>query len=121
MAEPLADHPGLEVVVDAVALPTKTVLQTHAIGVPGELFAKQGLVVRAGADVELSVESTAGARLEWGEIATTGATTRHTPCPGEGWLAYAGGYYVPAAMCLPVRVRSAGREQTVRIAVGAAC
>ena len=113
----------LEVVLGVVALPTRNVLQANDGGQAGEFFAKHGLVVKADAEVELAVgEGVTGARLEWGGVATTGPTTRHVACAGKtGWLAYAGGYYVATPMCLPVVARSAGKEQTVRIAVGIAC
>ena len=73
--------------------------------------------------VELAIgDGVVGARLEWNGVATTGAVTHHVPCPGQtGWLAYAGGFYVATPTCLPIVVRAASREQTVRIAVGVAC
>jgi hypothetical protein len=120
----LPDPPStLEVVVGVVALPTLKVLQVNDSGQPGELFAKHGLVVKADAEVELAIgEGVTGARLEWGGVATTGPTTHHVPCTGQaGWFVYAGGFYVAAPTCLPMVVRSGGREQTVRIPVGVAC
>jgi hypothetical protein len=120
----LPEPPGtLEIVLGAVALPTRMVLQANDTGRAGESFAKHGLVVKGDAEVELAVgEGVTGARLEWNGVATTGPTTRHQPCRGQtDWFVYAGGYYVAAPTCLPVIVRAGGREQSVRIAVGVAC
>ncbi|WP_203911431.1 hypothetical protein [Rhizocola hellebori] len=113
----------LEVVLGVVALPTQKVLQANDVGQPGELFAKQGLVVKADAEVELAVgDGVVGARLEWNGVATTGPVTHHVPCVGQtGWRAYAGGFYVAEPSCLPIMVRAGSGEQTVRIAVGVAC
>jgi len=120
----LSQPPGtLEIVLGVVALPTQRMLQVHETGQPGELFAKNGLVVKADAEVELAVgEGVTGARLDWNGVATTGPATRHLPCSGQtDWFIYAGGYYVAAPACLPIVVRYGSREQTVRIAVGIAC
>jgi hypothetical protein len=38
-----------------------------------------------------------------------------------GWLAFAGGYWVDAPACVPIVVRSQGREARARVAVGVAC
>ena len=37
------------------------------------------------------------------------------------WLVFAGGYEVDVAMCVPLIVRTGGREQQVRIGVGTGC
>jgi hypothetical protein len=120
----LPEPPGtLEVVLGVVALPTQKMLQVNDSGQPGELFAKHGLVAKADADVELAIgDGATGARLDWNGVATTGSAAHLVPCVGQtSWFVYAGGFYVAAPTCLPLMVRSAGREHTVRIGVGVAC
>jgi hypothetical protein len=120
----------LEVVLDAVALPTRHPLQANETNdPPGWLFAKYGLVVRWDATVQLLVDDPARghARIGWGSPGRTGQALRYGGCgfPGCdrdcGWLVYAGGYTVDAPACVPVLVRSGGREARVRVGVGTRC
>ena len=66
----LPEPPGtLEIVLGVVALPTRRLLQANDVGHAGELFAKQGLVVKADAEVELAVgaeRERCAAGVEWG-------------------------------------------------------
>lgn len=105
-------------------LPIGTVLQAIETNEPGRLFAKQGLVVRADTIVELAIPSTAAAnaRIGWGSPAHMGRELRVPGCASTtGWLAFAGGCTVDSPTCLPLTIRSNGREAHVRIAVGVAC
>ncbi|MBV1851196.1 hypothetical protein [Catellatospora tritici] len=120
-------RPELEVVLDAVALPTRQVLQAADSGEPGKLFAKQGLQVRPGVTVELAVvdDPSGHSRIGWGSPGPETTRLRVPACPGysgvDGWPAYAGGYLVDRPQCLHLRIRVAAREQTVGIPVGAPC
>jgi hypothetical protein len=118
-ASPRAD---LEVVLDAVALPTG-VLEPVASGEPGWLFAKRGLLVRAGVAVrvEVAAEAAGRARIGWGSPAEAGPVARVPACGGSGWIAFAGGYTVDAPACVPLTVQARGRTASVRVGVGVAC
>jgi hypothetical protein len=136
---PCLDSPGSEahpaagstVVLGVVALPTSetmgTALQTSPSGesdTNARLFAKQGLDVKTGADLEIVVpdEVANGFSIGWGSPVRR---TRHLvvdPCESSSpWLAWAGGYWVRQVGCMPLVVRSRGREQRVLIGVGAPC
>ncbi len=120
---------GFEVVLDAVALPTAavsdTALQTSISGEPdagGRLFAKTGLVVHAGTSFEIVVPEDArpGLSIGWGSPPVR-TIDLAGDCPGDGWLAYAGGYWVDAVGCRALVVKTAGQEATVQIGIGAPC
>jgi hypothetical protein len=113
-----------EVVLDVVALPTRTVLQANESGEPGWLFAKQGLVVRTDAVVDLLIpaDATDHVKIGWGSPGPRGSKLRVPGCTvALAWLAFAGGYWVDAPACVPVVVRSGEIETQVRIPVGIAC
>lgn len=90
-----------------------------------ELFAKQGLVVRAGRTFDLVVPPEERNRLAMGWGSSGHKTWRlHVSCPHTttaGWLAFPGGYYVPRRACVSLIVRTASTQERVRIGVGAAC
>jgi hypothetical protein len=118
-----------EAVLDAVALPTADrapdALQTSATGEAdpdARLFAKTGLLVRGGATFEILVpeDEPAGFSIGWGSPAVRTRTLAGN-CPGDGWLAFAGGFWVAEVGCRPLVVRSEGQEATVEIGVGAPC
>lgn len=128
-------HPppaDFEVVLGAVALPASPrsrALQVAESGggfnVPA-LFAKTGLVIRAGVPLQLQVTGPAGDRvgIGWGSPAGPTRRVEVAACPdarGSGWLAYPGGYWADRPLCLALVVRSAGREQRVHIGIGQAC
>ena len=109
----------------AVALPTGK-LEPNESGEPGRLFAKTGLLVKAGTAVELTVarapgskeaaEVTAGVTIGWGSPGPEGTTIRVPACPSaNGWLAFAGGYTVTEPTCVPLIVRSGGREARAEV------
>ena len=127
---PPADY---QVVLGAVALPTSPrhrALQAADSGggsdVPA-LFAKTGLVIRAGVPAQLEVGAADGNRVGIGWGGGPSAPTRRVDiaaCPdarGTGWLAYPGGYWADRPLCLSLVVRSLGTEQQVRIGIGRAC
>ncbi|GEM_PF-2785003 len=120
LSAPPADH---DVVLDAVALPTM-VLQVNAADEPGWFFAKDGLIMRSNAVIELSVsaESRRNTLIGWGSPGPRG-TELHLPgCPGGfEWLVFAGGYTVVAPTCVTLTIRTAAGEAHARIGVGAHC
>ena len=115
-------------VLGVAGLPTGRVLQGTRVE-DGWFWAKQGLEVRVGAAVEVSVapEAVEHARIGWGSPAPRGTTARIAGCPQPGctgdcgWLAFAGGYWVDDPMCVPLIVRAGGREARVSVAVGEGC
>ncbi|WP_285709707.1 hypothetical protein [Microtetraspora sp. NBRC 16547] len=122
----------LEVIGDAVALPTSKAraqaLQASDVNVPGGgagLFAKQGLLVRRGRHVEVAVPDGLSGRfwLVWGSPGSPGARVVVDRCDAENeWIAFAGGYIVREAGCLPIHVRvDGGAAHEVLIGVGAPC
>ncbi len=125
------DPPGdYQVVVQDVAVPTTSVLQANESGETDpamRLFAKWGLVVRAGAAVDLHVGPgwEDRARIGWGSPASPGVAVHVPACPGPsgqaGWLAFAGGTWVAQPGCVPLIARSRGQEAQVRLGVGVPC
>jgi hypothetical protein len=127
-----APGPDLTVIQDAVAVPAATgtseplqVSTDHDSGTGARLFAKNGLVVRRGAEVRLRILAPAVGRawIGWGSPAVPGSEAVVDGCDGSGpWLAFAGGYWVRSPMCVPVGVRvGGGVEHRVDIAVAAPC
>lgn len=118
-----APSDGARVVLGVVSLPSR-VLEPQDAGDPGWLFAKQGLLVRAGIAVELTVDpSVAGqATIGWGSPGPQGTTIRVPACQGaHPWLAFAGGYTVREPLCLSLIVRANGREERASVSVGIHC
>lgn len=118
------------VVQGAVALPTAprhAALQAEPGGGPPKLFAKTGLVIRAGATAELTIPSSVGANVGIGWANGPAGPNRSFLVPGcadlrgTGWLAYPGGYWADEPLCLPVDVRVGDQVQRVQIGVGKAC
>lgn len=134
--EPIDGGPvpaGWRTVLGAVALPVSPgypALQAFGSGDPAApaLFAKTGLLVRAGHAFELAVPVDPGNRLAigWGNALAFRPSTRFAvpACPdtfGTGWVSYPGGYWTDRPLCLPLTVRAGGREQRVPIGIGAPC
>lgn len=121
----------VEVIGDVVALPTERAasfaLQTSTSGESDarlRLFAKAGLLARSGSTFELRVPATAMAQLAvgWGSFAQPTHRLVANACdPGVGWLAYAGGFWVPRVGCFPIEVMADGVLHEVRVGVGAPC
>ena len=121
----------LQVVLGVVALPAsprypalQTSLSGDGSGAP-RLFAKTGLVIRAGTTFELIVPAPFTKRLSigWGLPSRPHHRVVVNSCPdlGGGWLAYAGGYWIDHPACVPIIVRAGGKQQQVHIGVGKAC
>jgi hypothetical protein len=126
---------GMHVVLGIVALPaspwTRRALQTARSGLRdprARLFAKEGLVIRAGARFRLIVAPRMRDRLSisWGNAGEghRGSTIAVDGCSGPRgakWLAYAGGYFVRDPMCAPLIVAANRQRQRVQIGIGKAC
>ncbi|MBU2668434.1 hypothetical protein KOI35_33470 [Actinoplanes bogorensis] len=105
--------------LDAVALPV-IMLEPQDDGA-GRLFAKTGLLVRAGTAVELTT-TTPGVTIGWGSPGPEGTTIRVPACPSaHEWLAFAGGFHVTTPTCVPLTIRANGREARATVRVGAPC
>jgi len=132
----LAGHPpgaDQQVVLGVVALsasPRSAALQ--AARDPSEpsatrYFAKDGLLVRAGASFDLVVPPNAGYRASVGWGGELLIRTRHLRvfCPHErtpsAWQSYVGGYWTDRPACLRLLVHAHGKQQLVRIGVGTPC
>lgn len=125
----------MRVVLGVVALPTspplRRALQTTRSGLhdpAARLFAKWGLVIRAGARLRLIVPDRLRNRFSigWGNAGAghRGTTIVVDACPGPRgakWLVYAGGYYVRDPFCAPLIVAAHRQRRRVRIGVGKAC
>ncbi|GIF39644.1 hypothetical protein [Actinoplanes xinjiangensis] len=119
-----------QVVADVVAVPAadrvlEPAPQTSGEG-PTRLFAKWGLLVRAGAVVDVSLLPgwADRARLGWGDTdAGPAAAVRVTACrDGAGWSVFAGGTWVAEADCVPIRITTAtGGDATAELSIGAPC
>ncbi len=132
-----AEPPGQEMslVLGVVALPTsphlRRALQTALTGsrdAAGRLFAKSGLVVRAGVRFELIVPTRLRDQLSigWGNAGEghVGSTISVPGClsgHGEKWLDFAGGYWVHSTICAPLIVTARGLRRRVWIGIGKAC
>jgi hypothetical protein len=113
----------LDTLRDAAAFPTGRVLQAEPDD-RGGLFAKTGLVVRAGVVVDVTVvDETAGrAEVGWGSPAVPSRHGRVPACPAtEPWIAFAGGYFVTTPACVTVGVDANGGHDEARVAVGTRC
>lgn len=143
VSEPLACVNGISTkltgqhlrpLLGVVALPTSPTapaLGTARLGVPGvpRLFAKSGLLVRAGASFELSSApgSPKSLSFSWNPHQDTPSPTRSLVvrrCRSTAtskWLAFIGGYYIDQAACVSLIVRTSTAQRRVRIGLGAPC
>ena len=126
---------NMRVVLGVVALPTSPhlplALQTARSNLhdrAARLFAKSGLVIRAGARLRLIVPDGLRSRFSigWGNAGeghrgTTIVVDACTGPPGAQWLVYAGGYYVQDPFCASLIVAAHRQRRRVRIGVGNAC
>jgi hypothetical protein len=125
-----APSDGWSTVLSQVALETGITLQANPSGESdphAALFAKSALMIAAGAEVTLSVPDDWVGRLTigWGGPAPR-ALNFHVPkCPApvapSQWLVFPGGFWVDTPACVPVVVRRGTAQETVHLAVGAAC
>lgn len=118
-----------QVIAHDVAVPT-IVLQASESGETDpalHLFAKWGLVVRAGVAVDLQVAPgwEDRARIGWGRPGSPAVAVHVPACPvpsGQAvWLHFAGGTWVARPACVPLMIRSQGQETQVRLGVGVPC
>jgi hypothetical protein len=131
--KPSQDPTGVAEVLGAAGLPTGPKISPLQANLSGEsnpayrLFAKRGLLVKAASQLEIVVpaEFASRAAVVWGNPGTPTAHLLFGPCPSTptktGWLAYPGGFLVAEPMCLPLLIRTAGREARVQIGVGRSC
>ncbi len=122
-----------ETVLDVVALPASSkaaALQTSRTAAPDpavRLFAKAGLLIRAGTKFELVVPDEAKdmVSIGWGGAPSTPSRKLTVSCSARasssGWQAYAGGYWAPRPACVPLIVRAGGTEKRVLIGLGIPC
>ena len=126
--------PGdFEIVAGVVALPASpghAALQAAegGSGAAERLFAKTGLLVRAGATFDVVVPTTVADRMAvtWGNpgIPTRRLTVNACHASGESgakWLAYPGGYLVDEVMCAPLNVVVQGEPHRMLVGIGQAC
>jgi hypothetical protein len=128
---PASPPEGFTPVLDVVALPAGSgpsgFLEVRPSGEDDprmRLFAKTGLVVRAGSHFALRVagEGAPGAWIGWGSPGRPVTRLTVDGCgDGRGWLAFAGGYWVTDPTCVPLIVDTGGRQQRFDVGVGAAC
>lgn len=125
----------MTVVLGVVGLPAsprlRLALQTARTGSRDpatRLFAKWGLVVRAGARFVLIVPARLRGRLSigWGNAREghVGQTIRVPGClggRGQRWLDFAGGYWVRSPICAPLIVEARGLRRRVWVGIGTAC
>lgn len=119
-----------ETVLGIVALPASPgheALQTSRSGGEGveRLFAKTGLIIKAGSSFDLVVPDGTTLGVAWGSGPVPPSRRLHVPaCPsagGDGWLSYPGGYWTERPACVPLTVAAGGRRQQVRIGLGTPC
>jgi hypothetical protein len=124
-----ASDGGHAVVLGRVELPTGGALGASRTAEDPEfpLFAKDGLVIKAGTSFELIVPRAWRSRLRigWGSPAQPTTRLQVSRCPAANptkpSLAYAGGCLVSEPACVSLIVEAGNRSQRVRIGVGAAC
>lgn len=126
-------RPDFENVLGVVALPTSSKAAARGTSRGGDpdpavrLFAKTGLVIRAGTTFELVVPDEAKdmVSIGWGVGPVKPSRRVTVSCPAgassSGWLAYPGGYWAPRPACVPLIVRAIGKEQCVHIGLGTPC
>lgn len=115
---------GYEVVADAVALPTELLgvspMHEDDIG-PFEVWAKSGLRVRAAVPFTISVADPDVGAIGWGTPPRFGHAVQSSGCPGEGWLAFPGGYLTDRPRCLELLVTSGEKSERFSVGVGQRC
>ncbi|MCG5448266.1 hypothetical protein [Micromonospora hortensis] len=121
---------GYRLVGEDVAVPDAPVLSAEGSGEAdpaARLFAKWGLVVRAGMVVDLRVAPgwQDKARLGWGGTRPPAPTVTVHACAPEGgqaqWMAFVGGIWVARAGCVPLIVTSNGKDDRVNLGIGVPC
>ncbi len=121
------------VVLDVVGLPTSPhsralgTARTHDVPPEPRLFAKTGLLIRADSRFSLLVPRRERLWIGWANGPAQphkAVVVRGCARPSEArsdWLAYPGGFWVQAVGCYSLIVKSSGREQRMRLGLGAPC
>ncbi|MEV6845214.1 hypothetical protein [Actinoplanes sp. NPDC051411] len=116
---------GYRVVAGVVAVPADRILPVATSGQrdpAAELFAKWGLLVRAGETAEVSVES-GPALIGWGSSVVPASSVRITACRegSQAWTAFAGGTWVTEPACVPLVIRAGDVAEEARMPIGVPC
>ncbi len=122
----------LQTVLGVVGLATSPHGPAIQTGLTGDrdpsrrLFAKTGLIIRAGARFTLTVPagSPGGLGIGCGNSARPHRDVVIAGCPDvehTGWLSYPGGFWINHPACVSLVVRAGGRTQQVHIGLGVAC
>lgn len=116
------------VVLGAVLLPRRRIPGEPQL-LPGAsplpYWTKQGLLIRAGRPpvvltVPIAWRRRAG--ILWGGTDTPGPVERFPSCPGNAWLAFAGGFRLKdRSACLPLDVNAGTRRAHLEIGIGREC
>jgi hypothetical protein len=118
-----------EQLAGVTALPTSTsspvALQTSPSSESLRLFAKTGLLIRAGVEFTIapSAEWSGRAAAWWGNSGGVriAPSSQGGPCGGTGWLAFPGGFFVAEPGCVPFEIQAANTRLRVEIGMGAPC
>lgn len=116
-----------EVLLDVIALPTASsaprALQAgrHDGTDPPSYFAKTGLLVRSGAAFELKVDHPLTVGIRWGSPTEFSSTISSQGCPGESWIAFAGGFVVQEPTCVRLILTADDQQEVFSVGAGAAC
>lgn len=92
----------------------------------GLQFAKFGLAIKDGSEVEVAVRSEQAERIlvEWGpaEPGVPSSALTFSDCgASEEWLIFAGGAWVPGPGCYEFVVRTGDRRDSLHLGIGATC
>lgn len=122
-----------QVVLGVVALPASPAAAALQTGLTGEavpalrLFAKSGLVIKAGVTFALIAPSLNDNRVAIGWAGNPSTPSRRVlvascaDAGGTGWLAYPGGYWLDHPACIRMTIRSGTGKQQVAIGLGTPC
>lgn len=121
-------YPQRRLVLGAVSVPSAYLVRSYpTLETPWRYFAKEGMVVKSGTSVTITVPSAWRKRvaISWGNnVHRVFHTIRIAACsriPKRGY-AYAGGFFLrrPSA-CVPLVLAVGGRRQTVWFGIGRRC
>jgi hypothetical protein len=130
------DHPppaSFQIVLGVVALPTSPRYPALQTGLTGDksvprLFAKTGLIIKAGTSFDVVVPRQARGHLGigWGgSPATPRRQVLIRNCAkaagNSDWLAYAGGYWIDHPACVAIVVKAQGQQERLHIGLGTPC
>lgn len=116
-----------EILLDVIALPTSnSVARALHAGRndgtdPPSYFAKTGLLVRSGAAFTLEVDHPRTVAIRWGSPTDISSTISSQGCPGESWIAFAGGFVIQEPTCVRLTLTSGDQQETFSVGAGAAC